>query len=1374
MRLLGLLLAVALGLAGESVSPLFFIQDSADHYLIRVPGMAAAFTPQGAEFRAVHITFRGANKAPDLHGLDPMGSANFLIGQDPHHWRTGLPTLRKIRYTNLYSGIDLLYSGENGRIKSEFKVAAGALPSDIRIQYSTGLSIDAAGRLHAAGLTEDAPEIYQDSPSGRVSIAGRYRLLDSRTAGFEVDAYDASLPLIIDPAITYATYMGGTGLGAVAGVALDSSGDLYAAGWTEALNFPIVLAEQAMSGGSIDAFVVKLNPTGNTLLYATYIGGSGDDRAAAIAVNTSGQAYVTGSTASTNFPLALPLRTTLGGSKTAFVLKLNAAGNQFLFSTYLGGTNYDVGTAIAVDASGNAYIAGDTQSLNFPVLGGVQAALGGGIDTFVTKLTAAGTLSYSTYLGGAANEHTGGIAVDSSGAAYIAGGTFSINFPRVGAIQTANHGGQDAFVSKLSASGAALSYSTYLGGSGATEQANGIAVDSMGNAYVAGTTNSLDFPVTVGALQTQFTGVSDAFVAKVNPAGTALVYSSYLGGADFDAAWGIGIDSSGNAYVAGSTQSGDFPQINAVQATFGGFADAFVSKLNATGNALGFSTWFGGGASDVANALAVDSSGNMFLGGQTNSVNLPLVGAIQSSNNGGAIGWLTRIGVTAPPVQIPAVISVAPASGSGNTQVFSAQFADTGGAAALTTVSFLINTSVSTAVACDVTYTALGAVLSLANDNPASGSQVVTFGSGAQQNSQCIVNGAGSSVTLAGSTLTLNVSLTFLPRFAGAKTLYSYAADVGANTGWVSQGAWTVVIPPPQASAVSVSPNGGSGAGQTFTFVFSDSQSAANLISMSMMVNTTNANVTNACDIVYDPNAGIVYLRVDSGIGATFKTVGSALVLANSQCQVGATNAVASGLTQTITLSITFTAAFSGMKNIYMFAADAGSNTGFVMRGTYLVAAAGPPVTTTVIPSSGFGPNQLFSFTASDQRGSGLITRMDMLLSTSTSTLNACSMVYDPANNVVSLAFNNPASGGASVTPGSPTIVSNSQCSLNGATTTVVVSATSVVVTAGLTFNAAWAGAKNTYLQASEGLVSTGLVAVGTWTVSGLTLPISVNPASGSSPSQSFSFVARNANGAAQIKYVQFLFSRTGLKAPNACYVNYDTTANTFYLLSDDATQWYGVVAGSTGNTGNAQCTIYGSGGSSVSGTDLTVSVSVSFRTGFAGMKNIYLLAGDAQRVPSLWQQVGTWSDSGNPNLVQITSFTPSSGAGTSQIFTASISDGLGASSFALQQLLMNTNLSPANGCFVQYDPVGNIFYLLNDAGTASLSLLPGSATQVSNSQCALQGTGSSGLESGSTLTIAFNLTFSAAFSGIKQVYLQAVDNAGIIEVWHPAATWNP
>ncbi len=333
-----------------------------------------------------------------------------------------------------------------------------------------------------------------------------------------------TLPLVIDPVISYATYMGGSGLGAVTGVALDSAGNLYAAGWTEALNFPILLAEQAVNAGGVDAFVVKMSPSGAGLIYATYIGGRGDDRAAAIAVNSSGEAYVTGATSSSNFPLVAAVRPTLGGSKTAFVLKLNATGNTLLFSTYLGGSNYDWAPRSPSTQPGNAYVAGDTQSPDFPVIGAFQNVIGGGFDAFVTKLNSNGTYVYSTFLGGVANEHAGGIAVDSSGAAYVAGGTYSTNFPLVGAIQTTNHGGQDAFAAKLSASGASLVYSTYLGGSGAAtpEEANGIAVDAGGNAYVAGVANSADFPVTAGAFQVNFKGVSDAFVTKINAAGNGV------------------------------------------------------------------------------------------------------------------------------------------------------------------------------------------------------------------------------------------------------------------------------------------------------------------------------------------------------------------------------------------------------------------------------------------------------------------------------------------------------------------------------------------------------------------------------------------------------------------------------------------------------------------------------------------------------------------------------------------------------------------------------------------------------------------------------------------------------------------------------------
>jgi hypothetical protein len=350
---------------------------------------------------------------------------------------------------------------------------------------------------------------------------------------------------------------------------VDAVGNLYVTGWTEAINFPIVGAYDATNSGGVDAFVVKLNPTGTAIVYATYLGGLSDDRAAAIVVDLAGNAYSTGATESTNFPLVAPAQPNFGGGRDAFVTKLNPAGNALIYSTYLGGTNSDLGTGIAVDAAGNAYVVGDTLSANFPIAAAVQSVFGGETDAFLTKINSSGGIVFSTFLGGSGVEHVGGVAVDSNLNIYIAGGTFSTNFPTVAPIQSVNGGGQNAFITKLGASGTSIVYSTYLGGNGGSEttpeQANAIAVDGSGSVYVAGVTNSANFPVTPGAFETSYGGASDAFVAKVNAGGNAMVYSTYLGGSSFDQANGIAVDSRGNAYVAGYTSSGNFASVNGVQ-----------------------------------------------------------------------------------------------------------------------------------------------------------------------------------------------------------------------------------------------------------------------------------------------------------------------------------------------------------------------------------------------------------------------------------------------------------------------------------------------------------------------------------------------------------------------------------------------------------------------------------------------------------------------------------------------------------------------------------------------------------------------------------------------------------------------------------------
>lgn len=1250
-RLLILTAASGLALAGDISLPLFFISnhgqkhalaDARFLYLVQTPRMRAGFAQDSIAFQLpaseIQLRFPGANPQVELTAGRPLkGHANFFNGTGPDDWHTSLPTFAEIRYRDLYPGIDLLYlgSGHAGDgLKSEFDVAAGADPSRIALAYSRPVKIDADGNLVAGEgaetLCEKRPDVYQDTAHGRVQVAARYRLLDAHTAAFELGFYDPNLPLIIDPVISYATYLGGSNEGAVTGTAVDSSGNLYVTGWTLAVDFPTLSPAQSANGGSIDAFVVKLNSTGTALIYATYIGGKGVDQATAIAVDSAGEAYVTGSTASYNFPLVSPIRTTLGGSKNAFVLKLNSAGNALLFSTYLGGTASDAGTGIALDSSANAWVVGDTQSANFPVNRPMQQLFAGGTDIFISMFTSAGALNFSTFWGGTGVEHAGGVALDASGNIYVAGGTYSVDLPVVAALQPRNAGNQDAFVMKFDFSGssAAIIYATYLGGSGTAtgEQANAITADANGNAYVTGVTNSTNFPVTAGTVQTAYGGSQDAFITKLNPTGSALVYSTYLGGSSFDWANGIGIDSAGDAYIAGYTSSYDFPITGQIQPTLNGLYNSFVTILNSTGGVLAFSTYYGGTGSDTANAIAVDSSGNMFIGGQTSSINLPLETPLESTNIGGITGWVARLGVTAAPPQTPAAVSVTPTSGSGATAVFTAKYSDTGGGSALTTTGLLVNSSAGTNQACWVTYSPSSNLFSLANDVSSSGSLTTVPGGTSIQNDQCVLNGTVSSVAISGNTLTITVSLYFQPNFADAQTVYLSATDATSSTGFVALGTWTATVPAPAPAVVSVSPSAGTGAGQTFVFTFSDAASANNLAAIAVLISPSTA-YTNACYIVVDRNAGTVALLWDSGLGSNSKPIGAATNLQNDQCSVGANSLTLTGQTLTMAMTISFTGAFNGVKNIYMEAAEVGVNTGFIQEGTFLVVAAGIPTATSVVPNSGSGTAQRFSFTISDPGGSGGLIAMGMLFASTLNFNNACSLVWDSHAGTIALAYDTQANGATPIVPGTNTTASNAQCTLNAANTTVLVGTNSVVVTVDLTFDASWFGTKNIYLYAAETASNSGWVTVGTWSVtSGTPAAVSVAPASGAGHLETFVFTVSDSAFAANITGGAMLFTvGSPANLASACYAVFNRSTSQISLYNDAGTSFTSKTVGSAATLQNSQCAV---GYTSVvaSGTSVLFTLQIQFTTAtFAGAKTVYLEANEPSST-SGWVSVGTWT----------------------------------------------------------------------------------------------------------------------------------------------------
>lgn len=575
-----------------------------------------------------HVSVSGTGKLP--------GVSNYYVGRDPARWHTQIPNYSKVKYSGVYPGIDLVYYGNQQQLEYDFVVAPGASPDAIALDFAgvDNLSVNDAGDLVLAtargSFLQHKPVIYQDVDGERRVIAGSY-VVNGTRATFEVAGYDRSRPLVIDPTLAYATFFGGKDFDYGSSIAVDPQGDAYVVGFLYTSNFPVACGEVRTSTGEGDIVVGKLNRDGSQLVYGTVLGGGSQDVGRGIAVDSHGNAYITGYTRSKDFPTtrgALQSRLGSGASQNAFVARFDAYG-LLSYSTYLGGSSSDDGHGIAVDSNENAYVTGYTSSSNFPTTyKAVQKTLAGLQNAFVAKLNANGSsLIYSTFLGGDDYDFGYGIAVNSAGNAYVTGttyGIFSSTFPVTSnAYQSASSGSGDVFVTKLSSDGSSLVYSTFLGGTG-YDGARGIAIDSSGYAYVTGFTQSSAFPTTAGAAQTALNGTEDAFVAKLNADGSGLVYSTLLGGSGNDASSGIAVGSNGNAYITGYTQSTDFPTTTgAIQTANGTGKEPFVAVLNSTGTKLSYSTYLGGSNGDGAYAIAVDSSNNAYVTGYTNSADFP-------------------------------------------------------------------------------------------------------------------------------------------------------------------------------------------------------------------------------------------------------------------------------------------------------------------------------------------------------------------------------------------------------------------------------------------------------------------------------------------------------------------------------------------------------------------------------------------------------------------------------------------------------------------------------------------------------------------------------------------------------------------------------
>lgn len=584
------------------------------------------------------------------------GKSNYLIGADQTKWRTGLDNFGRIKYAGVYPGIDILYYGQQGQLEYDLAIAPKADPSTIKLKFSGVSSAEIAENgdlsltLPGGRIGQSKPLCYQADRDGRIYVPCEYIALADNTFGFKLGDYDHSLPLVIDPILAYSTYLNFYATSVNGGLAIDAAGNKYVTG----------------SDGDV-VYVAKLNAAGTAFVYTTHIGGesgNGGDAGSAIAVDGNGNVFVSGDAFTGDFPTVNAYQPVKASEPInvadSFLFKLDPTGTNLLFSTFLGGSGDEANFGLALNPAGDVYVAGLTEPdsfpepIAFPVHSAYQSTPAGGTDGYLAKFSSSGAIAFATLVGGNSDDYALDLVVDSTGNAYLTGQTYSSDFPTVAPLQASNSGAGDAFISKFSSDGSTLSYSSYLGG-GAEDLAWGIALDQSSNIFLTGFTRSSNFPTAAPfqAASGSAAGGRDVFVTKLNSSGSSLVYSTYLGGSAAEEAADIKVDATGAAYVVGFTASSNFPLANPLQTSNNNSVDAFVTKFNADGATLGYSTFLGGsagfgggpgtGSPDYATAVVLDNSGNAYIFGETYSTNFPLVTPLQSSMTDYRGAFLTQL-----------------------------------------------------------------------------------------------------------------------------------------------------------------------------------------------------------------------------------------------------------------------------------------------------------------------------------------------------------------------------------------------------------------------------------------------------------------------------------------------------------------------------------------------------------------------------------------------------------------------------------------------------------------------------------------------------------------------------------------------------------
>ncbi len=625
---------------GGEVSYLFVRDTDEVIYNERIAADHSAPVEYRKEYQLIKARFIDANHNPEVIAEDRLPHyTNYFYGNDPANWQTYVPSYSTITYKDVWPGIDVKYYGNGKSMKYDFVISPGADIDRIKIRYEgvSELAIANTGELQAQtkfGLVyENIPEIYQETVDGKSPLSGYYRLIEPGVFGFEIENYDASKTLVIDPELVFSTYLSGSSDDRGCAVSHDDSGNIYVCGEAYSSDFPTVDPyDDSMNG--VDTFISKFSPTGS-LTYSTFLGGSNNDYPSEISVDDSGNIYVSGYTYSSDFPTANAYSSSNSGSYDSFITKMSPAGDSLMYSTYFGGSADENYNYHAIDNSGKVYLLGQTTSSDLPTANAYCDSLShSGIrDVFIARFSSSGnSLEYCTYLGGTDHDYPLAIAADNSGNAYITGYTDSDDFPMVNAYDDSYGDNYDGFVAKLSIDSQALLFSTYLGGTG-NDYGRDIDIDNSGNIYITGNTTSTDFPI-CSAYNSSHNGSHDVFLSKMTPGGDSLHYSTFLGGSGADEAYGLVVNESGYAYISGNTNSSDFPTVDAYDDNVNGNYDIFISVFSPDASYLDFSSYFGGTYREYVKDIDVDNSGNTYITGYTTSDDFPMYNAYDSTFSG--------------------------------------------------------------------------------------------------------------------------------------------------------------------------------------------------------------------------------------------------------------------------------------------------------------------------------------------------------------------------------------------------------------------------------------------------------------------------------------------------------------------------------------------------------------------------------------------------------------------------------------------------------------------------------------------------------------------------------------------------------------------